>query len=62
MLVDIDTMSPVIIDMGQSVTTDHLNAETFLRRDVDNIARFFKKLNVQVNEEKMMSMIKEVEK
>ncbi|MDD1744434.1 MAG: serine protein kinase RIO [Candidatus Methanoperedens sp.] len=61
-LVDIDTMSPVIIDMGQSVTTDHRNAETFLRRDVDNIARFFKKLNVQVNEEKMMSMIKEVEK
>lgn len=61
-LVDIDTMSPVIIDMGQSVTTDHFNAETFLRRDVDNIARFFKKLNVQVNEEKMMSMIKEVEK
>jgi RIO kinase 1 len=61
-LVDIDTMSPVIIDMGQSVTTDHINAETFLRRDVANLARFFRKLNVNVNEDKMMSMIKEAEK
>ena len=61
-LVDIDTMSPVIIDMGQSVTTDHINAEMFLRRDVVNLARFFRKLNVNVNEDEMMSMIKEVEK
>ncbi len=61
-LVDIDTMSPVIIDMGQSITTDHLNAEMFLRRDVNNIARFFRKLNLQVDEDNMMSIIKEVEK
>jgi RIO kinase 1 len=52
-------MSPVIIDMGQSVTTDHINAEMFLRRDVVNLARFFRKLNVNVNEDEMMSMIKE---
>ena len=61
-LVDINTMSPVIIDMGQSVTTDHINAEMFLRRDVVNLARFFRKLNVNINEDEMMSMIKEVEK
>jgi len=60
-LVDIDTMSPVIIDMGQSVTTDHSNAEMFLKRDIVNIARFFRKLNVNVNEDEMMSVIKEVE-
>ena len=61
-LVDMNDMSPVIIDMGQSVTTDHFNAETFLIRDVNNVARFFNKLNVSINEEKMMTMIKEVEK
>lgn len=58
-LVDMDNMEPVIIDMGQSVMIEHFNAETFLKRDVDNIARFFKKLNIPVNEEKMMSEIKE---
>lgn len=60
-LVDMKDMSPVIIDMGQSVTTDHFNAETFLKRDVANISRFFKKMNVLVNEERMMKIIKEVE-
>ncbi len=59
-LVDMNDMSPVIIDMGQSVTTDHFNAETFLIRDVNNIARFFNKLNVRINEEKMMKLIKEI--
>lgn len=58
-LIDMNDMSPVIIDMGQSVMIDHFNAETFLRRDVNNIARFFKKLNVPVDEEKMILIIKE---
>ena len=34
---------PVLIDMGQSVTLDHPMAETFLSRDINNIARYFKK-------------------
>jgi RIO kinase 1 len=37
------TESPVLIDMGQSVTLDHPMAETFLERDINNIARYFKK-------------------
>ncbi len=61
-LVDMNDMSPVIIDMGQSVTTDHFNAETFLIRDVNNVARYFNKLNLRIDEEKMMTMIKENEK
>lgn len=61
-LVDLNDMSPVIIDMGQSVTTEHFNAETFLIRDVNNIARYFNKLNLRINEEEMMTMIKEREK
>ncbi len=57
-LVDVNSMEPVIIDMGQSVTTDHFNADTYLRRDVTNIARFFGKLNIPVNNEEMISIIK----
>ncbi len=57
-LVDVNTMEPVIIDMGQSVTTDHFNADAYLQRDVTNIARFFGKLNIQVNNEEMISIIK----
>lgn len=57
-LVDMNIMEPVIIDMGQSVTTDHLNADTYLRRDAANIARFFGKLNIPVNDDKIISIIK----
>jgi RIO kinase 1 len=57
-LVDMNTMEPVIIDMGQSVLTSHFNAETYLRRDVANIAHFFGKLNIPVNEDDMISIIK----
>jgi len=58
-LVDMNNMEPVIIDMGQSVMTDHFNAEAYLKRDVDNIARFFKKLNIPVNEGEIILKIKE---
>ena len=58
-LVDMNNMEPVIIDMGQSVMIDHFNADAFLRRDVTNIARVFTKLNIPVNEEKLISSVKE---
>jgi RIO kinase 1 len=35
--------APVFIDMGQSVTLEHPNAEDFLERDVRNIVSFFRK-------------------
>jgi len=57
-LVDMDKMEPVIIDMGQSVLTSHFNAETYLRRDVANIARYFEKLNIPANDDNMISIIK----
>ncbi|MHC1630946.1 MAG: serine protein kinase RIO [Methanotrichaceae archaeon] len=34
---------PVIIDMGQSVTLEHPMAKAFLKRDIFNLARHFKK-------------------
>lgn len=56
-LIDVNTLEPVIIDMGQSVTTDHFNADTYLRRDVANIARFFGKY-IKTDEDEMISIIK----
>lgn len=58
-LVDVHAMEPVIIDMGQSVLTDHINAEFFLKRDVSNICRYFSKFGIPVNEDNMISRIKE---
>ena len=60
-LVDMNTMEPVVIDMGQSVTTEHYHADMYLRRDVANVARFFKKLDIPANEDEMMSIIKSKE-
>ncbi len=57
-LVDMNKMEPVIIDMGQSVLTSHFNAETYLRRDVSNIARFFRRLELHVDEDEIISNIK----
>ncbi len=57
-LVDVDTMEPVIIDMGQSIMTDHFNADTYLQRAVASIAQFFGKLNIPVNSDEVISIIK----
>lgn len=49
---------PVIIDVGQGVMTDHLNAKEFLLRDVENINRYFRSWDVEVMEtEKLMRHI-----
>ncbi len=48
---------PVIIDMGQSVLLDHPMAREFLRRDVKNIVRYFRKLGVKCDEESLWAKI-----
>jgi len=48
-LVDPGSLTPVFIDMGQSVTLDHLNSDEFLCRDIDNMTRFFSKSGVDVD-------------
>ena len=50
--------TPVFIDMGQSVTRDHPNAETFLLRDVKNVVRFFRKLDVECSNEEIIAKIR----
>jgi RIO kinase 1 len=39
---------PVIIDCGQATLTDHPNAKEFLIRDIENINRYFRTLDVDV--------------
>jgi RIO kinase 1 len=39
---------PVLFDMAQAVPTSHPMAEFFLRRDLTNMNRFFKRLGVKV--------------
>lgn len=44
---------PVIIDMGQAVLKDHPKAKEFLRRDIKNLVRFFRKFGVKGEEERI---------
>ena len=39
---------PILIDCGQAVTSDHFNAKDFLRRDIENINRFFKSRDADI--------------
>jgi len=39
---------PVLFDVSQAVPLEHPMADQFLRRDLENLHRYFKKLNVEV--------------
>ncbi|MDQ1279605.1 MAG: kinase 1 [Thermoproteota archaeon] len=41
---------PVIFDVSQSVLTEHPNAESFLRRDLENLNHFFKGLGIKTRD------------
>lgn len=41
---------PVVIDCGQAVLTDHHNARDFLKRDVENINRYFRHRGVGIRD------------
>src|SRR3989337_4468256 len=44
------------------ISTDHFNAEMYLKRDVNNIIRFFERFDITLEEEKIISIIKEEKK
>lgn len=48
---------PYIIDLGQAVLLEHLNAKDFLRRDVHNIVNYFKKYNIKADEKEIYKNI-----
>lgn len=41
---------PVIIDLGQGMVIEHMNSKEFLKRDIENINRYFRSLDVKVVE------------
>lgn len=56
-LIDPADMTPIFIDMGQSVTLEHPNAREFLYRDVLNILRFFGRYGITDKPEELLSKI-----
>lgn len=47
----LDMDGPVIIDLSAGVLLDHPEADSFLRRDLHNVCKYFGKLGVQADEE-----------
>ncbi len=42
---------PYIIDVGQAVLLDHPSSLEFLKRDIHNITYYFKKYDIESNEQ-----------
>lgn len=57
-MIDPNDMTPIVIDMGQAVTLEHPRADTFLRRDIKNILRFFKRFKITTTPEEMYTFIR----
>ena len=50
-------LTPIFIDMGQSVTLEHPNSQEFLYRDVQNILRFFSRYGIKDKPEELLKKI-----
>jgi len=49
---------PILIDCGQAMMTDHPNASEFLRRDIVNLNRYFRSIDVDViDPEELFQMV-----
>lgn len=48
---------PYLIDLGQGVLLEHPNAHDFLKRDIYNIVKYFRKFNIQADENKIYNSI-----
>lgn len=56
-----ETLEPVFIDMGQSVTREHPRSMEFLLRDIENIVRYFKKYGIDEDPHELYSSIRNKE-
>jgi RIO kinase 1 len=56
-----ETEEPVFIDMGQSVTREHPRSIEFLIRDIENIARYFKKYGIREDPHQLYTTIRNKE-
>lgn len=53
---------PYLIDAGQAVLFDHPGAQEFLKRDIHNIVQYFKKYNIQSDEQKILKKLQRKKK
>ena len=51
----------VVIDLGQAVTIHHPNADEFLRRDCTNVASFFTRQGIDVDDDDLYEYVTDVE-
>jgi len=49
---------PHLIDVGQGVLLDHPKAEEFMRRDIGNILRYFRKYGIERDAEEAINWVK----
>lgn len=49
---------PYIIDLGQGILKDHPMSETYLKRDIHSIVTYFRKYNINENENIIYDKIK----
>jgi RIO kinase 1 len=56
-MIDMQDISPIIIDVGQSVLIEHPNANYFLQRDIKNILNFFKRYKITMTNDELYSFI-----
>jgi RIO kinase 1 len=47
----------VVIDLGQAVTVHHPNADDFLRRDCENVAKFFSRQGIDADAESLRAFV-----
>ncbi len=48
---------PYLIDLGQSVLLEHPNSDELLRRDINNIASYFKTYKIDIDKEEIYNRI-----
>ncbi len=51
----------VIIDLGQAVTVHHPNADEFLRRDCENVTKFFSRQGLDVGDDDLYEFVTEAD-
>lgn len=48
---------PYFIDLGQSVLLEHANSDDLLKRDIENILKYFKRYNIKKEKEELYQRI-----
>ncbi len=53
---------PYVIDVGQAVLLDHPSSSEFLKRDIHNVLHYFKKYDIESNEQELFEALVKTKK